>query len=90
MNKTELVNAIAEKSGLGKAEAKRALDAALEAVSEALASDDKVALIGFGTFSVANKEERTGINPRTKEAITIPARKVIKFKPGSELNDKVK
>lgn len=90
MNKTELVNAIAEKSGLGKAEAKRALDAALEAVSEALASDDKVALIGFGTFSVANKEERTGINPRTKETITIPARKVIKFKPGSELNDKVK
>ena len=90
MNKTELVNAIAEKSGLGKAEAKRALDAALEAVSEALASDDKVALIGFGTFSVANKEERTGINPRTKEAITIPARKVIKFKPGSELNVKVK
>ena len=90
MNKTELVNAIAEKSGLGKAEAKRALDAAIEAVSEALASDDKVALIGFGTFSVANKEERTGINPRTKEAITIPARKVIKFKPGSELNDKVK
>lgn len=90
MNKTELVNAIAEKSGLGKAEAKRALEAALEAVSEALASDDKVALIGFGTFSVANKEERTGINPRTKEAITIPARKVIKFKPGSELNDKVK
>lgn len=90
MNKSELVNAIAEKSGLTKAEAKNALDATLEAVSEALAADDKVTLIGFGTFSVAKKEERTGINPRTKETITIPARNVIKFKPGSELNDKVK
>ncbi|MBD5380239.1 MAG: HU family DNA-binding protein [Bacteroides sp.] len=90
MNKTELVNAIAEKGGLTKADAKRALDATLEAVSESLAKNDKVTLIGFGTFSVAKKEARTGINPRTKQAIKIPARNVIKFKPGSELNDKVK
>ncbi|MDE7153634.1 MAG: HU family DNA-binding protein [Muribaculaceae bacterium] len=90
MNKSELINAIAEKSQLTKAEAKRALEAAIETVTEALAKDDKVTLIGFGTFSVAKKEERTGINPRTKETIVIPARKAIKFKPGSELINKAK
>lgn len=90
MNKSELINAIAEKSQLTKADAKRALEAAIETVSEALAKEDKVTLIGFGTFSVAKKEERSGINPRTKETIVIPARKAIKFKAGSELTDKVK
>ena len=72
MNKTELINAIAEKAGLTKVDAKNALDATIEAISEALAADDKVALIGFGTFSVAEKTARTGINPRTKEKIEIP------------------
>ncbi|MCI5784297.1 MAG: HU family DNA-binding protein [Bacteroidales bacterium] len=90
MNKSELVGAIAEGAQLSKVQAKAALDAAIEAIAAALAKDDKVTLVGFGTFAVAKKEERKGINPRTKEAITIPARKTIKFKAGSELNDKVK
>lgn len=90
MNKTELVNAIAEKANLSKADAKNALDATLNAVADALVAGDKVALLGFGTFSVADKPARTGINPRTKEKIEIPARKAIKFKAGAELADKVK
>lgn len=90
MNKTELVNAIAAKAELNKVEAKQALEAALEVISEALAKEDKVAILGFGTFSVAKKEARTGINPRTKEKISIEARKIVKFKPGSELADRVK
>lgn len=90
MNKSELINAIAEKGQLTKAEAKRALDAAIEAISGALAEGDKVTLVGFGTFSTVLKEARQGINPRTKEAIAIPARKAVKFKAGSELVEKVK
>jgi len=89
MNKTELVNAIAEKANLSKVDAKNALDAALNAVAEALAANEKVALIGFGTFSVSEKGERTGLNPRTKEKIVIPARKAVKFKAGAELNAKL-
>ncbi|MDE5643216.1 MAG: HU family DNA-binding protein [Muribaculaceae bacterium] len=89
MNKTELVNAIAEKANLSKADAKNALDAALNAISDALAANDKVALLGFGTFAVAEKGERTGLNPRTKEKIVIPARKAVKFKAGAELNAKL-
>lgn len=80
MNKTDLVNEIAAKAALSKADAKKALDATLESISQALANDDKVQLIGFGTFAVVEKPEREGINPRTKEKITIPARKVVKFK----------
>lgn len=90
MNKTELVNAIAEKANLSKADAKNALDACLEAIGGALTNNDKVALLGFGTFAVVEKGARTGINPRTKEKIEIPVRKVVKFKPGTELADKVK
>jgi len=90
MNKTELVNAVAEKAALTKAQAKEAVDATLEAIANALANNDKVALLGFGTFSIAEKGERTGINPRTKEQITIAARKAIKFKAGAELTAKVK
>lgn len=90
MNKTELTNAIAEKAGLSKVDAKKALDAALEAIGGALAENDKVALIGFGTFSVSEKAARTGINPRTKEKIEIAARKAIKFKAGAELEAKIK
>ena len=89
MNKTELVNAIAKKANLTKVDAKNALDAALEAIAGALESGDKVTLIGFGTFSISEKGERTGINPRTKETINIPARKVVKFKPGAEIAAKV-
>ncbi len=80
MNKTELANEIAAKASINKATAKAALDAALESISQALANEDKVALIGFGTFSVVEKSARIGLNPRTKEKIEIPARKVVKFK----------
>ena len=85
MNKGDLVNEIAAKAGLNKVAAKAALDACLESIAQALVNDDKVQLIGFGTFSMAEKPERTGINPRTKEKITIPARKSVKFKPAAEL-----
>ncbi len=90
MNKTELVNAIAEKAGLTKTQSKGALDAAIAAIAEALADNDKVAILGFGTFSVVEKGERTGINPQTKQQITIAARKSIKFKAGAELSARVK
>lgn len=90
MNKTELVNAIAAKAGLSKVDAKSALDAAVAAVSEALAAGDKVSLVGFGTFSVVEKAARTGFNPLTKTSIEIAARKAVKFKAGAELDAKVK
>ena len=85
MNRTDLVNEIAAKAGMNKNSAKAALDACRESIAQALANEDKVALLGFGTFSVQQKEARTGINPRTKEKIEIPARKVVKFKPGVDL-----
>jgi len=85
MNRTDLVNEIAAKAGMNKANAKVALDATLESIAQALANEDKVALLGFGTFSIVQKEARTGINPRTKEKIEIPARKVVKFKPATDL-----
>lgn len=90
MNKTELINAIAENANLSKVDAKAALEATLNAVSDALAAGDKVAILGFGTFAVAEKGARTGINPRTKEKIEIAARKSVKFKAGAELEAKVK
>ena len=90
MNKAELINAIAEKANLTKADAKWSLDATLAAISDAVANNDKVALIGFGTFAVVEKGARTGINPATKEKIVIPAKKVVKFKAGAELAAKVK
>lgn len=85
MNKAELINAIAEEAGLSKADAKKALDATIKAVSDALIAGDKVSLVGFGTFSVSERTARQGINPKTKEAITIDAKKVAKFKAGAEL-----
>ena len=85
MNKTDLVNEIAAKAGLSKNASKAALDACLESIAQALANEDKVQLIGFGTFAVVEKPERQGINPQTKQKITIPARKAVKFKPSAEL-----
>ena len=85
MNKTELVQAIAEKANLTKVDSKAALDAALEAITGALKKGDKVALIGFGTFQVVKKNARQGINPATKQKIKIAAKKVVKFKPGAGL-----
>lgn len=90
MNKTELVNAIAANAGLKKDDAKKALDATLNAVADALKAGDKVALLGFGTFAVTERPARTGINPATKEKIEIAAKKVIKFKAGAELASEVK
>ena len=85
MNKADLISAMAAEAGLSKVESKKALDAFVASVTKALKAGDKVALVGFGTFSVAERAERTGINPATKAAIKIPAKKVAKFKAGSEL-----
>ena len=89
MTKAELVDAIATKSNLTKASAERSLNAFLESVKEVLASDGKLALTGFGTFAVESRKARKGRNPRTGEEITIPAAKVIKFRPGKTLKDAV-
>jgi DNA-binding protein HU-beta len=85
MNKSELISAIAAESGLSKVDSKKALDAFTNTVSKTLKAGDKIALVGFGTFSVSKRNARTGINPSTKAAIKIPAKKVAKFKAGAEL-----
>ena len=90
MNKAELISAVAAESGLNKADAKKAVEAFVSTVTGALKKGDKVSLIGFGTFSVSERSERTGINPSTKATITIPAKKVAKFKAGAELTDAIK
>jgi DNA-binding protein HU-beta len=87
MNKTELVEKIAAGAEISKVDAKKALDAAVAAVKEALIAGDKVALVGFGTFSVSERPAREGVNPATKQKITIAAKKVAKFKAGAELAD---
>lgn len=85
MNKTDLVAKIAEGAGLSKADAKKALEATLEAIAGAVKNGEKVAIVGFGTFDITERAERQGINPATKETIIIPAKKVVKFKAGSDL-----
>ncbi len=90
MNKAELIDAMASHSGLTKADAKKALDAYIGATTEALKGGDRVSLVGFGSFSVSMREERKGRNPQTGKEITIPAKKVVKFKAGAELADVVK
>ncbi|MDY6122317.1 MAG: HU family DNA-binding protein [Porphyromonas sp.] len=85
MNKTEFIAAVAEKAGLSKVDAQKAVNAFADVVVETLKKGDKIALLGFGTFSVLEKGERQGINPATKQPITIKARKVAKFKPGAGL-----
>ncbi len=87
MNKAELLTAMAAESGMSKNDCKKALDAFISTVTKTLKAGDKVSLVGFGTFSVAQRAERTGINPSTKATITIPAKKVAKFKVGAELSD---
>ena len=90
MNKAQLIDAMAAEANITKADAKKALDAFINATSGALKQGDRVALVGFGSFSVAKRSARTGRNPRTGKEIKIAAKKVVKFKPGSELADKVK
>lgn len=85
MNKTELIETMAAESGLSKNDSRKALDAFLASVGKAMKAGDKVALVGFGTFSVVERSARTGINPSTKQTIQIPAKKVVKFKHGTEL-----
>ena len=87
MNKTELINAVAEKAALSKKDAEAAVTAALDAVAAALAEGDEVRLVGFGTFEVKKREARIGRNTKTKEEIQIPATKVPAFKPGKALKD---
>lgn len=87
MNKSELIDAIAQESGLTKTDAGKALDAFTNVVKGALKAGDTITLVGFGTFKVAERKERQGLNPKTKEAITIPAARVPKFTPGKALKD---
>ncbi len=87
MNKSELVNALSEKTGLTKKECDNCLGAFIETVTETLKKEDKVSLVGFGTFEVRERAERKGINPQTKEQITIPASKAPVFKAGKALKD---
>ncbi len=89
MNKVELVAAVAEKSELSKKDAEKAVSAVLDAIVEALASGDKVSVVGFGSFEVRERGERTGRNPRTKETIVIPASKQPVFKAGKAFKDAV-
>ena len=90
MNKTELINAVAEKAGLSKKAAEAAVNATLSAITEGLKTEEKVQLVGFGSFEVKHRPERTGLNPRTKAPVTIAASKVPTFKAGKALKDAIK
>jgi len=89
MTKVELINAIADQAGLTKKDADAALKATVNAITDALKNGEKVQLVGFGTFEVRERGERTGRNPRTKETIVIPASKAPAFKAGKALKDAV-
>lgn len=91
MNKAQLIDAIAKKANLTKADAKKALDAFVETTTDTLKSGDKIALVGFGTFGVTKRAARKGRNPqKPNEVINIPAKNVVRFAVGSELKDAVK
>ncbi|MGM0653253.1 MAG: HU family DNA-binding protein [Bacillota bacterium] len=90
MNKTELVNMVAAKSGMTKKDSENALSAVLDGISDSLVKGDKVQLAGFGTFEVRERKAREGRNPSTGETIKIAAQKVPAFKPGKALKDQVK
>ncbi|GGB26367.1 HU family DNA-binding protein [Tistrella bauzanensis] len=89
MNKNDLVARVADSTGLSKTDAARAVDGVFDAITAALAADDEVRLVGFGTFNVATRAASEGRNPRTGEAITIPASKQPKFRAGKGLKDAV-
>ncbi len=89
MNKAELIEAIAENSGLSKADAKRALDGFTEATTKALKKGDRISLVGFGSFSVSKRAARKGRNPQTGKEIKIAAKNVVRFKAGADLSKKV-
>ena len=87
MTKIELVNAVAEKTGLSKKDSERAVAAVVASVSESLAKGEKISLVGFGTFEVKERAARSGINPRTKEKVRIAETCVPAFKPGKSFKD---
>ena len=89
MNKADLVNLMAERADISKAQATKSLDALLDGITKALQDGDKVTLVNFGTFMVAERAARTGRNPRTNQEIQIAAKRVAKFKPGKTLSDSV-
>jgi DNA-binding protein HU-beta len=89
MNKSDLINAIAESTGLTKADSNRVIDAFVGAVQKTLSKGEKVTLVGFGTFETSKREARKGRNPKTGAVIQIPARKVAKFRAGSKLAESV-
>jgi DNA-binding protein HU-beta len=90
MNKSDLTEKVAQDCNISKTAAEQALNSILGAITNAVATGDKVALIGFGTFSISNRAAREGRNPKTGETIQIPAGKVVKFKAGTKLADAVK
>lgn len=89
MNKTELIAAVAEKAEISKKDAEKAIKAFTDVVSEGLVKGDKIQIVGFGTFEVAERAARTGRNPKTKETIEIAASRTPKFKAGKALKDMV-
>ena len=89
MNKTELVAAVAEKTGMSKKDSEKAVNAAFDSITEALAAGEKVQLVGFVAFEVKERNARVGRNPKTKETIEIPASRVASFKVGKALKDAV-
>jgi DNA-binding protein HU-beta len=89
MNKAELIDAMASEAGLTKADAKKALDAFIKTTTNALTAGDRVALVGFGSFSVSTRAARIGRNPQTGQELKIAAKKVVKFKAGADLSVKI-
>ena len=89
MNKAELISAVAEKTGLSKKDSEKAVNAALDSITEVLTAGEKVQIVGFGSFEVKERSARVGRNPRTKEEIEIPASRVPTFKVGKALKDAV-
>jgi DNA-binding protein HU-beta len=90
MNKVELIDAIAQEASLTKGDAKKFLDAFVEVISTSLIQGEKVTIFKFGTFSKIERKARTGYNPITKTSLEVPAKKIVRFKPSINLNDKVK
>ncbi len=90
MTKAELISKMADDAGITKSTAEKALNSLVDAVTESLSSGDKITLVGFGTFDVTERAQREGRNPRTGEAITIPASRTVRFKAGNKLRDTVR
>ena len=89
MNKADLINSISEKTGLTNTKSNQVLNALTEAITESLSNGNKVTLVGFGTFTVSDRNPRKGRNPKTGELIDIPAKRVARFRPGTSLNNEL-